>query len=218
MRPGLAIGAPHVVRYTVPAHQTAPNLLPTLAEFRRLEPVFATGFMVGLMEAPCVAALDPHLEPGEVPVGTLINITHLAASPPGMSLVAEARATAVEGQSVRFAVVVDAAGDTAAAGEVGLRVVEVAQFRDRLAAKQAQTRRRHPLQHRGDHEEPQRQQSHVTISPEARDGSRSHTDASGVVIARQTTARGHLVKIPLPPGTYTISRTFGDASFNRVHH
>ena len=51
MRPGLMIGTRHVVRYTVPAHQTVPDLLPALAEFRRGQPAFATGFMVGLMEA-----------------------------------------------------------------------------------------------------------------------------------------------------------------------
>jgi fluoroacetyl-CoA thioesterase len=131
--------ARHVVRYTVPVHQTVPDLLPALAEFRRGQPVFATGFMVGLMEAPCMAAVYPHLEPGEVTVGTLINMTHLSASPPGTPLAAEARVIAVEGRSVRFAVVVtDAAGEIAAAGEHGLRVVDAACFRDRQAAKQAQ--------------------------------------------------------------------------------
>jgi len=151
MRPGLMIGARQVVRYTVPVHQTVPDLLPGLAEFRRGQPVFATGFMVGLMEAPCMAAVYPHLEPGEVTVGTLINMTHLSASPPGTSLVAEARAIAVEGRSVRFAVVVaDAAGEIAAAGEHGLRVVDGARFRDRLAAKKAQLPRPGPSPLPGD--------------------------------------------------------------------
>jgi fluoroacetyl-CoA thioesterase len=145
MRPGLVIGAQHVVRYTVPVHQTVPDLLPGLAEFRRGQPVFATGFMVGLMEAPCMAAVYPHLEPGEVTVGTLINMTHLSASPPGTPLVAEARAVAVDGRSVRFAVVVaDATGEIAAAGEHGLRVIDAARFRDRLAAKKAQLPRPGP--------------------------------------------------------------------------
>jgi len=145
MRSGLVIGARHIVRYTVPVHQTVPDLLPALAEFRRGQPVFATGFMVGLMEAPCMAAVYPHLEPGEVTVGTLINMTHLSASPPGTPLVAEARAVAVDGRSVRFAVVVaDAAGQIAAVGEHGLRVVDAARFRDRLAAKQAQLPRPGP--------------------------------------------------------------------------
>jgi fluoroacetyl-CoA thioesterase len=145
MRAGLTIGARHVVRYTVPGHQTVPDLLPALAEFRRGQPVFATGFMVGLMEAPCMAAVYPHLEPGEVTVGTLITMTHLSASPPGTPLAAEARVVAVDGRAVRFAVVVaDAAGEIAAAGEHGLRVIDAARFRDRLAAKKAQLPRPRP--------------------------------------------------------------------------
>ena len=125
----------HGARCTRPCRTCSPPL-PNSAAGSLL---FATGFMVGLMEAPCMAAVYPHLEPGEVTVGTLINMTHLAASPPGTSLAAESHAIAVEGRSVRFAVVVaDAAGEIAAAGERGLRVVDAARFRDRLAAKQAQ--------------------------------------------------------------------------------
>jgi hypothetical protein len=41
-------------------------------------------------------------------------------------------------------------------------------------------------------------------------------DASAVV-AMKASAPGHLVRIPLPPGTYTISGRFKDASFNAVH-
>ena len=151
MRPGLEIGAFHAVPYTVPVHQTVPDLLPALPEFRRGQPVFATGFMVGLMEAPCMAAVYPYLEPGEVTVGTLINMSHVAPSPPGTALVAEARVIAVEGRSVRFeVVVVDGTGEIAAAGEHGLRVIAVSRFRDRLAAKRAQTRRGHPFHLRDD--------------------------------------------------------------------
>lgn len=139
MRPGLLIGERHVVRYTVPVNQMVPDLLPELAEFRRGQPVFATGFMVGLMEAPCMAAVHPHLEPGEATVGTVIDMSHLRASPPGTELVAEARAIEIEGRSVRFAVVVEgAAGELVAAGVHALRVIDVARFRDRLAAKRAE--------------------------------------------------------------------------------
>ncbi|MBV9941442.1 MAG: hypothetical protein JO262_04860 [Solirubrobacterales bacterium] len=143
MKPGLVIGTAHIVRYTVPVHQTVPDLLPALAEFRRGQPVFATGFMVGLMEAPCMAAVHPYLEPGEVTVGTLISMTHVAPSPPGTSLVAEGRAIAIEGRSVRFNVVVsDEAGEVAAGGEHTLRVIDVGRFHARLAAKRFQLRHR----------------------------------------------------------------------------
>jgi fluoroacetyl-CoA thioesterase len=133
MRPGLQLGAPHVVTYTVAIDQTVPHLLPTLPEFRRGQPVFATGFMVGLMEAPCMAAVYPHLEPGEATVGTMIKMHHVAASPPGTALVAEARARAIDGRSVRFDVTVTQGdGEIAAAGEHTLRIIDIPRFRSRL--------------------------------------------------------------------------------------
>ena len=142
MRPGLEIGVPHVTHYTVPDDRTVPDLLPRLPEFRRGQPVFATGFMVGLMEAPCMAAVYPHLEPGEVTVGTSINMDHLGACAPGTALVAEARATAIEGRTVRFDVLVtNSACDVVASGKHTLRVVEVARFHDRVADKQAELQR-----------------------------------------------------------------------------
>ena len=165
MRSGLVIGAPHIVRYTVPIHQTVPDLLPALAEFRRGQPVFATGFMVGLMEAPCMAAVYPHLEPGEVTVGTHIKMTHMAPSPPGTSLVAEARPLAIDGRSVRFDVVVaDDAGEVAAAGEHALRVIEVTRFRDRLAVKQKLLRHHDSADLPGDHQRLGKQQHEPPVT------------------------------------------------------
>jgi fluoroacetyl-CoA thioesterase len=189
MRAGLLIGEPHVVRYTVPVHQTVPDLLPELAEFRRGQPVFATGFMVGLMEAPCMAAVFPHLEPGEATVGTLIDMSHLRASLPGTPLVAEARAIEIDGRSVRFAVVVeDSAGDVAAAGVHALRVIDVARFRDRLAAKRAEHRRRGstPHAHEG---EPLGSQPPATV-----------VDGGGIAVARA--AEGN----PGKPASITAAR------------
>jgi hypothetical protein len=42
-------------------------------------------------------------------------------------------------------------------------------------------------------------------------------DSSGDVVATQASTRGQFVKLPLPPGTYTISGTFTDANFNGEH-
>jgi hypothetical protein len=39
------------------------------------------------------------------------------------------------------------------------------------------------------------------------------TNASGEVVATQTSEAGHFVEIPLPPGTYTITSTFVSATF-----
>jgi hypothetical protein len=42
-------------------------------------------------------------------------------------------------------------------------------------------------------------------------------DASGAVVATQTSEDGQFVEIPLPPGSYTIDGTFLDATSNGVH-
>lgn len=79
MRPGLVIGFCHDFRYRVPAHQTPPNLLAAFAEVRELEPVFPTGFMVAVMEVPCMKALLPQVEPGERVVNASRSRDSLAA-------------------------------------------------------------------------------------------------------------------------------------------
>ena len=61
----------------------APHLYPEAKAFQEMPKVFATGYMVGLMEWACIEAMAPHMEPGEGSVGTLVNVTHTAATPPG---------------------------------------------------------------------------------------------------------------------------------------
>jgi hypothetical protein len=43
------------------------------------------------------------------------------------------------------------------------------------------------------------------------------TNASGEVVATQTSTSGHFVEIPLPAGSYTITGTFLDATTNGVN-
>jgi hypothetical protein len=43
------------------------------------------------------------------------------------------------------------------------------------------------------------------------------TNSSGAVVASQTSSEGHLIEIPLAAGSYTVTATFLDASFNGVH-
>lgn len=58
--------------------------------------VFATPFMIALMEKASVAALEGALEPGQGTVGTRIDATHEAATPVGGKVWAEAVVTAVD--------------------------------------------------------------------------------------------------------------------------
>jgi len=54
-------------------------------------------------EAACLA-VQPHLEPGMVSLGTVVNIKHLAATPVGMTVRVHARLTEVDGRRLVFVV------------------------------------------------------------------------------------------------------------------
>ena len=69
-----------------------------------LVPVFATPYMVALMENAAVNAVQDHLEDGQGTVGTRLDVTHDAATPIGMKVWAEAQVTAVEGKKITLSV------------------------------------------------------------------------------------------------------------------
>ncbi|MBE6851533.1 MAG: dihydrolipoamide acyltransferase [Ruminococcus sp.] len=62
--------------------------------------VFATPMMAALMEAAACSAVAPFLEDGETTVGTQLCIDHIAATPQGMKVTAEAEITAVSGREI----------------------------------------------------------------------------------------------------------------------
>lgn len=67
-------------------------------------PVFGTPALIALMERAAVNALRPHLDEGQDSVGVSVNVRHLAATPMGKRVRAEAEVTAVEGKKITFAV------------------------------------------------------------------------------------------------------------------
>src|ERR1700744_1703092 len=70
-----------------------------------LPPVLATPVMILMMENAALNAIRADLDPGESAVGTGINIKHLAATPVGHLIEAEAEVTNVDGRQIEFAVV-----------------------------------------------------------------------------------------------------------------
>ena len=66
--------------------------------------VYATPCMVALMEGAACEAILPALPESKTSVGTLLNITHIAATPVGMDVRAEAEVIEVDGNSVTFQV------------------------------------------------------------------------------------------------------------------
>jgi fluoroacetyl-CoA thioesterase len=100
-----------------------------------LPQVFATPMMVRAMENAALNAIREYLDPGESAVGTTVNIRHLAATPVGHQVIAEAEVTEIDGRRVTFKV--SARDDTE---EIGIgtherMVVDMARLTKRLEAK-----------------------------------------------------------------------------------
>ena len=71
---------------------------------RGLVPVFATPYMVAMMENAAVNAVQGALEQGQGTVGTRLDVTHDAATPIGMKVWAEAEVTAVDRKKITLSV------------------------------------------------------------------------------------------------------------------
>ena len=67
-------------------------------------PVFGTPALVAALEQAAVAAIHAALESEETTVGTWIQVAHLAASPVGVEIRAEAELISVTGRVLTFAV------------------------------------------------------------------------------------------------------------------
>jgi len=102
MKPSLKAGLKHRFSYTVPEAKTVPHLYVKAPELQEMPEVFATGFMVGLMEWTCVQLLVPHLDEGEGSLGVHIDVSHKAATPPGLTVTVEAECVEVRGPRARF--------------------------------------------------------------------------------------------------------------------
>jgi fluoroacetyl-CoA thioesterase len=100
-----------------------------------LPPVFATPMMVTAMENAALNAVRDYLDRGESAVGTAVNIKHLAATPVGHRIVAEAEVTKVDGRRIEFNVFARDDTEEIGAGTHERMVVDLARLAKRLEAK-----------------------------------------------------------------------------------
>jgi len=68
--------------------------------------VFATPFVINLMELTCNAVMKPELPAGFASVGTMVEMKHLAATPVGMKVRAKATLLETDGKRCLFEVTV----------------------------------------------------------------------------------------------------------------
>jgi fluoroacetyl-CoA thioesterase len=138
MKDTLKPGLTYQFRFKIPPTKTVPHLFPESESFQQMPNVLATGYMVGLLEWSCVEAIRPHLDwPREQSLGTRVNFSHLAATPPGLTVTVEVRLDRVEGRKLTFSVSAHDGVDKITEGTHVRFVIDAAKFNDKVAEKAA---------------------------------------------------------------------------------
>ncbi len=131
MRSGLIPG----LTATLQGQATPENSIHLAANQQRGAVVFSTPAMINLMEHAARDLLRPFLDVGEESVGVTVHIEHLAATPLGAIVSAEARVTAVEGKLVDFEVTARDGIDLIGRGTHRRAIIGVEKFAARLKEK-----------------------------------------------------------------------------------
>jgi len=135
MKASLKPGLKHSFSYVVPENKTVPFTYPESPEIAAMPKVFATGFMIVLMEWTCLQLLAPHLDTSEGSVGIHVDVSHSAATLPGMTVTVEAELTEVAGRKVSFKVRAHDGIDVIGEGRHERAVVAWDKFNARVADK-----------------------------------------------------------------------------------
>ncbi len=136
MKETLVPGIRYEHKFMVPASKTVPALYPESEEFVAMPEVFATGFLVGFLEWACIKAVNPHLDwPNEQTVGTHIDVSHEAATPPGLEVTATVELIVVEGRKLVFAVEAHDGVDVISRGRHERFVINKEKFDAKVGAK-----------------------------------------------------------------------------------
>ena len=136
MKDSLKPGLTFEFQFKVPENKTVPHLYPESAEFQVMPKVLATGFMVGLFEWACIQAINPHIDwPDEQTVGIQVNLSHLAATPPGLTVTVKGKLEEVEGRKLSFSIVADDGVDKISEGTHDRFVINSAKFNAKMAVK-----------------------------------------------------------------------------------
>ena len=98
-------------------------------------PVFATPMLVALMENAAINALAGKLSQGQTSVGTMVEIKHLAATPVGMVVRAQAELTAIDGGRLTFRVEAFDQKEKVGEGTHERFILELDRFLARVEAK-----------------------------------------------------------------------------------
>ena len=138
MKETLKPGIRYQHKFLLPPTKTVPALYPEAPEFLVMPEVFATGFLVGFLEWACIKAVIPHLDwPEEQSLGIHIDVSHEAATPPGLEITASVELIAVEGRKLTFTVSAHDGVDLISRGRHQRFVINKKKFDAKVAAKAA---------------------------------------------------------------------------------
>ncbi len=129
MHPRLPVGARGTCRTEVRPEHTADALGNTGV------PVLATPVLAGLFEWAATDALACVMRPGEITVGTVINVRHLRPTPVGMAVTVTVTLREVKGPRYIFDAVVFDEVEKAAEGEIERAILDGARFFRKLEEK-----------------------------------------------------------------------------------
>jgi fluoroacetyl-CoA thioesterase len=136
VKDSLQPGLKYEFQFEVPDNKTVPHLYPESPEFQVMPRVLATGYMVGLFEWACIQALIPHLDwPREQTVGIGVNLSHVAATPPGLVVTVRVLLEKVEGRKLTFFIEADDGVDLISQGYHERFVIDAAKFTAKVEGK-----------------------------------------------------------------------------------
>lgn len=97
--------------------------------------VFSTPMMIGLMETACGTSVEPLVGEGRTTVGVRVDIRHLAATPPGMKIVARSRLVKIDGKMLTFEVWAEDDRERIGEGIHERAIIDRARFVQKVEAK-----------------------------------------------------------------------------------
>lgn len=136
MKETLQPGIENTFTFKITEAKTVPALYPEATEFQDMPDVLATGYMVGLLEWTCIQAINPFLDwPNEQSVGIHINVSHIAATPPGLLVTAKATLVTVDGRRLVFEVEAHDGVDLITRGVHERFIIDKAKFEHKMRSK-----------------------------------------------------------------------------------
>src|SRR5258706_7456260 len=100
--------------------------------------VFSSGNLVALAEWACIELTKPPIDwPREMTLGSHVDLSHTAATPPGFTVEVAATLTAVEGRKLVFSIRAHDGVDTGSEGRHERHLIDAERFSQKIAANLA---------------------------------------------------------------------------------